>query len=75
MDILFIITMDFFCAHKWSYGSPPPIMLTTVHGRHGRQKIIPPKNAKKIIKFIKYFVEINKYKVNINRRQKRKEVV
>jgi hypothetical protein len=46
---------------------------TTVPGRQGRQKIIPQKNAEKIKKFIKYFVEINKNEVNKNCRQKTKE--
>ena len=45
----------------------------TVPGRQGRQKIIPPKNAEYINKFIKYFVEINKNEVNKNYRQKTKE--
>jgi hypothetical protein len=44
----------------------------TVPGRQGRQKIIPQKNAEKIYKFIKYFVEINKNEVNKNCRQKNK---
>jgi len=44
----------------------------TVPGRQGRQKIIPQKNAKKINKFIKYFVQINKNEVNKNCRQKNK---
>jgi hypothetical protein len=48
---------------------------TTVPGSQGRQKIIPPKNAKKIHKFIKHFVEINKNEVNKNYRQKTKENV
>ena len=41
----------------------------------GQQKIIPQKNAEKINKFIKYFVEINKNEVNKNCRQKTKENV
>ena len=45
---------------------------TTVIGRQGRQKIIPPKNVKPINKFNKYFVEINKNEVNRNHRQKTK---
>jgi hypothetical protein len=49
--------------------------LCTVPGTHGRQKVIPQKNAKKCNKFIKYFVEINKYEVNKNCRQKTKENV
>jgi hypothetical protein len=36
----------------------------TIPGRQGRQKIILQKNAEKINKFIKYFVEINKNEVN-----------
>ena len=48
-------------------------VLTTVRGRHGRQKIIPPKNGQKLKKFIKHFVEINKNEVNKTRRQKTKE--
>jgi hypothetical protein len=47
----------------------------TVSGRHGRQKIIPQKNAENINKFIKYFVEINKNEVNKTCRQKIKENV
>ena len=48
---------------------------TTVVGRQGWQKIIPQKNAKKINKFIKYFVEINKNEFYKNCRQKTKENV
>jgi hypothetical protein len=50
-------------------------VVGTVPGRQGRQKIIPQKNAGKINKFIKYFVEINKNEVNKNCRQKTKENV
>jgi hypothetical protein len=37
-------------------------LCATVLGRQGRQKIISPKIAGKIIKFIKYFVKIKKMK-------------
>jgi hypothetical protein len=47
----------------------------TLLGRQGRQKIIPQKNAEKLNKFIKYFVEINKIEVNKKYRQKTKENV
>jgi hypothetical protein len=47
----------------------------TVPRRQGRQKIILQKNAEKINKFIKYFVEIYKNEVNKNCRQKTKENV
>jgi hypothetical protein len=49
--------------------------VTTVLGRQGHQKIIPQKNAEKLNKIIKYFVEINKNEVNKNCRQKTKENV
>jgi hypothetical protein len=52
-----------------------PRTPSTVPGRRGWHKIIPQKNAKKINKFIKYFVEINKNEVNKNCRQKTKENV
>jgi hypothetical protein len=48
--------------------------IYTVLGRQGRQKIIPQKNAEKINKFIKNFVEINKNEVNKNCRQKKENV-
>jgi hypothetical protein len=51
------------------------VVRCIVPGRQGRHKIIPPKNAEKINKFIKYFVEINKNEVNKNCRQKTKENV
>jgi signal peptidase I len=47
-------------------------MFSTVPGRQGWQKIIPQKNAEKINKYIKYFVEINKNEVNQNCTQKTK---
>jgi hypothetical protein len=50
-------------------------LFCTVPGRQGRQKIIPQKNADKINKFIKYFVEINKNEISKNCRQKTKENV
>ena len=53
----------------------PEFYIYTVLGRQGRQKIIPQKNAEKINKFIKYFVEINKNEVNKNCWQKTKENV
>ena len=49
--------------------------MNTVLGRQGWQKIIPPKNAEKINKLIKYFVKINKNEVNKIPRQKTKENV
>jgi hypothetical protein len=48
-------------------------VLATVPGRQGRQKIILQKNAEKINKIIKYFVEINKNEVNKNCRQKKQK--
>jgi hypothetical protein len=47
------------------------VVLGTVPGRQGRQKIILQKNAEKINKFIKYFVEIKKNEVKKNCRQKK----
>jgi hypothetical protein len=55
--------------------APKVFDFTTVPGRQGRHKIIPQKNAEKINKVIKYFVEINKNEVNKNCGQKTKENV
>jgi hypothetical protein len=65
------LLMDIFCSTPTSYvinaHTHTQFVRDTVPGRQGRQKIIPQKNAEKINKFIKYFVEINK-----NYRQKNK---
>ena len=50
-----------------SIGSPTIPYLEGMVGR----KIIPPKYAEYIIKFIKYLVKINKNEFNKNRRQKK----
>jgi hypothetical protein len=59
----------------YKFGLSKDLVIYTVPGRQGRQKIIPQKNAEKLNKFIKYFVEINKNEVNKNCRQKTKENV
>ena len=51
--------------------SPRLCPRTTVPERQGWQKTTPQKNAEKINKFIKCFVEINKNEVNKNCRQKK----
>jgi hypothetical protein len=56
-----------------SYSPFLDVAMGTVRGRHGRHKIIPQKNVEKIIKFIKYFVEVNKNEVNKKPKNKIKQ--